>query len=168
MLQLKPCIMATTKPDANATTKADMNQAFRRFKTSQIISLDGVRVDRLVAHNDLKGDWEGADPNRHYAGVVPVIGGIERFDLAFLHFDLLLENIPSYPKGDEVVFVSPQDFLHAEARRLADVPNNTYQSVFDALVNAFASGGKVAVTKYAARNKRGGTWQAAIFGIDKA
>lgn len=159
--------MATTTQNANAV-KANMSSEFRRAMTAQIVALDGARIDRLVPHNDLVGAWSKADPNKAYAGLVPVIGGQERFDLTLLRFDLLVENIPSYPKGDDVVFVTPTDFLHTEARRLASTPGATYQSVFDALVAAFSNGGKVVVTKYAARNKRGGTWQAAIFGIDKA
>lgn len=159
--------MATTTQNANAQ-KANLSDNFRRAMAAQIFALDGVKIDRLVAHNDLVGAWKDADPNKAYAGLVPVIGGVERFDLALLRFDLLVENVPSYPKGDEVAFITPTDFLHSEARRLASTPGATYQSVFDALVAAFASGGKVVVTKYPARNKRGGTWQAAIFGIDKA
>lgn len=159
--------MATTTTNANAQ-KANMSDAFRQSMAAQIFALDGAKVDRLVAHNDLVGAWQNADPNKAYAGLVPVIGGVERLDLALLKFDLLVENIPSYPKGDDVVFITPADFLHSEARRLAASPTATYQSVFDALVAAFSNGGKVVVTKYPARNKRGGTWQAAIFGIDKA
>lgn len=159
--------MATTTQNANAV-RANMSDNFRQSMAAQIFALDGAKIDRLEAHNDLVGGWKNADPNKAYAGLVPVIGGVPRFDLALLKFDLLVENVPSYPKGDDVVFVTPMDFLHTEARRLAASPTATYQSVFDALVAAFASGGKVTVTKYPARNKRGGTWQAAIFGIDKA
>lgn len=167
MLQLNPKHMATTTQNANAQ-RADLNQAFRRAMAGQIAALNGQRIDHLVPHNDLVGTWQNADPNRAYAGLVPVIGGQERFDLALLRFDLLTENIPTYPNADgDVEFMTPQDALHVEARRLAAQPNATYQTVFDGLVTMFQAGGVIRAITYPARNRRGGAWQAVILGIDR-
>ena len=160
--------MATTTTNANAQ-RADLNANFRRAMAGQITALNGLRVDRLEPHNDLVGTWQNADPNRAYAGLVPVIGGVPRFDLALLRFDLLLENVPTYPNaGGDVEFMTPQDDLHVEARRLAAQPNATYQTVFDGLVAMFQAGGVIRAITYAARNRRGGAWMAAVLGIDRA
>ena len=108
---------------------------------------------------------QGADPNKAYAGLIPVIGGTERFDLALLTFDLMAEDIPTYPSGDDVVFASPTDDLHKEALQyLANNTNATYDQWLDHLVTKFASGGWVDVFTYPARTKKGGKWQNTIFG----
>lgn len=146
----------------------DMSKEIVRSKAAIIAALDGTKVDRLEVDNNFRGTWKTADQNKAYAVLIPIIGGVRREDLALFSWDLLAENIPSYPKGDEVLFFTPADFLHSEARRLASLSGATYQSVYDGLVSAFAQGGKVKAIKYSARNKRGGTWQAALLGIDKA
>lgn len=143
--------------------KFDKTQKVRRNMAAIISALDGQRIDRLVPHYNLKGDWEGADPNRAYAGLVPVIGGVERFDLALLTNDLLVENIPSFPKGDEVVFLTPSDAFHTKCRELLNGAAS-YEAWFNAIVAAFPNGFTLEAVRYPARNKRGGTWQNAIFG----
>lgn len=155
--------MATVKTSTTASFSA--NQVVRRSTAAVIKRLNGVKIDRFVKHTDLVGDWEGADPTKAYAGLVPVISGTERFDLALLTFDLLAEDIPTYPEGDEVVFVTPADDLHKEASSyLANNTNATYDAWLDHLVNKFASGGWVDAFSYSARTKKGGKWQNTIFG----
>lgn len=156
--------MATVKTSTTAEAfKA--NQIVKRSTAAVIKRLDGVKIDRFVKHTDLVGAWEGADETRAYAGLVPVISGTERFDLALLTFDLLAEDIPTYPEGDEVVFATPTDDLHKEAAKfLADNANATYDAWLDHLVSKFASGGWVDVFSYPARTKKGGKWNNAIFG----
>lgn len=141
------------------------NEIVRRVNTAIIAALAGQRITRLIPHYDLVGTWEGADPNRAYAGLVPEIGGVERLDLAFLTRDLLIENIPTFPNGADgaVVFVTPQDDLHAEARRLA-AGNVTYEAWFNAIVAAFPNGLTIEPFAYPARNRRGGIWRNAILG----
>ena len=156
--------MATVKTSANATF--DATQVVRRAMAAVIKTLDGVKVDRLVKYTNLVGDWKDADPDKTYAGLVPVIGGIERFDLALLTFDLMLEDIPTYPAGDKVVFATPTDDLHKEASSyLSTNTNATYDAWLDHLVAKFASGGWVDVFTYSARNKKGGIWNNSVFGV---
>lgn len=156
-------IMATVKTSSTASFTA--NQVVRRSTAAVIKRLDGTKVDRFVKHTDLVGAWEGADPTKAYAGLVPVIGGTERFDLALLTFDLMAEDIPTYPSGDDVVFVTPTDDLHKEALQyLTDHTDATYDAWLDHLVTKFASGGWVDVFTYSARTKKGGKWQNTIFG----
>lgn len=155
--------MATVKTSSTASFTA--NQVVRRSTAAVIKRLDGTKVDRFVKHTDLVGAWEGADPTKAYAGLVPVIGGVERFDLALLTFDLMAEDIPTYPSGDDVVFVTPTDDLHKEALQyLTDHTDATYDAWLDHLVTKFASGGWVDVFTYPARTKKGGKWQNTIFG----
>lgn len=155
--------MATTKISTKASF--DATQQVRRSTSAVINSLDKVKIDKFVKYTNLEGDWQGADSSRTFAGLVPVIGGIERFDLALLTFDLMLENIPTYPSGDDVVFVTPTDDLHKEALSyLISNPNTTYDQWLDYLVDKFANGGWVDVFTYPARNKKGGKWQNTIFG----
>ena len=141
------------------------NEVIRRGDAATIAALAGQRITRLVPHYDLVGTWEGADPTRAYAGLVPEIGGVERLDLALLTRDLLIENIPTFPNGADgaVVFVTPQDDLHAEARRLA-AGNITYEAWFNAIVAAVPNGLNIEPFNYAARNRRGGIWRNVILG----
>lgn len=141
------------------------NEVIRRGDAATIAALAGQRITRLVSHYDLVGTWEGADPTRAYAGLVPEIGGIERLDLALLTRDLLIENIPTFPNGADgaVVFVTPQDDLHAEARRLA-AGNVTYEAWFNALVATFPTGLTIEPFAYAARTRSGGIWRNFILG----
>lgn len=143
--------------------KFDKTQKVRRSNAAIISAIEGQKVERLVPHYDLKGDWEGADPDRYYAGLVPVIGGVERKDLALLTNDLLVENIPTFPKVDEVVFMTPSDAFHTKCRELLNV-TASYEEWFNAIVAAFPNGFTIEVVRYAARSKKGGTWQNAIFG----
>lgn len=157
--------MATV--NISTTANFDASQVVRRAHSAVIRSLEGAIIDRFEVHTDLVGSWEGADPNKAYAGLIPVIGGTARYDLALLTGELMIENMPSYPNGDDVTFVTPDDELHCIARKfLADNPNTTY----DAWLNHIASqtnGFVVAPFSYAARNKRGGKWQNCIFGANK-
>lgn len=155
--------MATVK--TSATASFDSTQVVRRAMAAVIKRLDGVKIDRLVKHTNLIGDWKDADPDKTYAGLVPVIGGVERFDLALLTFDLMLEDIPTYP-ADKVVFATPTDDLHKEASSyLASNTSATYDQWLDHLVTKFAGGGWVDVFTYPARNKKGGNWNNSVFGV---
>lgn len=158
-----PLIFKTMARCATGSAQFNKSQTVRRSNAAMISALDGQRVDRLVPHYDLVGTWEGADPNRAYAGLVPMIGGVERFDLALLTNDLLVENIPTFPKGDEVVFLTPSDAFHTKCRELLNGAAS-YEAWFNAIVAAFPSGFTIEVVRYPARNKRGGTWQNAILG----
>ena len=151
----------------SASAKFDGSQVVRRAQAKVIAGLAGVTIDRFEVHNDLVGTWEGADPEKAYAGLVPVIGGSARYDLALLTGDLMLENIPTFPNGDEVVFQSPNDDLHRIALKyLADNPSASYDAWLKHIADS-AVGFVVAPFSYAARTKKGGRWQNTVFGASK-
>jgi hypothetical protein len=158
--------MATVKQNTSATA-FNGSQIVRRATAQIVRSLEGTTIDRFEVHMDLVGDWQDADPNKTYAGLVPVIGGTARYDLALLSGDLMAENLPSYPSGDDVQFVTPDDDLHKVARAyLASNQSATY----DAWLNHVATqcaGYVVAGFSYPARTKRGGKWQNCLFGANK-
>lgn len=139
----------------------------RKAATQVIKALRGAKIERFVVHHDLIGAWKTADPNKFYSGLVPVIGGKERFDLSLLTFDLLTSDIPSYPKGDDIVFVTPTDDLHRIANeKLTNDP--TYDTWLNAIATEFAGGAIVEPFEYPARSQRGGKFNAVIFGAKKA
>lgn len=153
--------MATVKTSASANF--DATQKARRSTAAVIKNLDGVAIDKMTKYTNLVGDWKDADPDKVYAGLVPTINGKERFDLAILTFDLLTEDVPTYPDGDKVVFQTPSDDLHRLARKyLDDNANATYDAWLTYL--AGLQWDKVEVFSYSARNKKGGRWNNAIFG----
>lgn len=151
---------------------ADLNAEVRRANAAAIRSAEGITA-RLEVRNDLTGNWRNADATKFYAGIVPIIGNSERYDLSFNQYDLLVENIPSFPSGDEVEFFTPQDALH-QAARTAWREGITLSEWLKAILTAMGStngGTSVEVTlkalTYAAHNRNGGTYQAAILGAEK-
>lgn len=156
--------MATVKTSVNTFNTA---QVVRRATAQVVNSLNGVAIDAFVVHNNLTGDWEGADPDKTYAGLVPKIAGVERFDLALLSGDLMAENLPSYPSGDDVTFVTPDDYLHKVAREyLSAHPGCTYDAWLQHIASQ-CTDCVVAGYSYPARTKKGGKWQNTIFGANK-
>lgn len=158
--------MATVKTSTTATA-FNGNQVVRRATAQVVRSLEGAAIDRFEVHMDLVGSWEGADPNKTYAGLVPVIAGTARYDLALLSGDLMAENLPSYPSGDDVTFITPDDDLHKVAREYL---NANQSATYDAWLNHIATtcvGYVVAGFSYPARTKRGGKWQNCLFGANK-
>lgn len=164
-------VAINTNPTTEFTTSLNenRNRVVRRAVAAVIRSLEGQTLDRFDVHHDLVGGWDGADPNRAYSGLIPVIGGQARFDLGLLTFDLLAENLPTYPQGDAVVFFTPDDALHVQARNiLASTPGITYDAWLNQLATAFGGGRyRVHAVDYPARNRRGGTWRNAIFGLQQ-
>lgn len=158
--------MATVKTSATATA-FNGSQIVRRATAQIVRSLEGTTIDRFEVHMDLVGSWEGADPDKTYAGLVPKIGGVERFDLALLSGDLMAENLPSYPSGDDVTFVTPDDYLHKVAREyLSAHPGCTYDAWLQHIASQ-CTDCVVAGYSYPARTKKGGKWQNTIFGANK-
>lgn len=151
---------------ATGSAQFDKTQEVRRATSAIIRSLKGQKVDKLVAHYDLIGTWKNADPNRAYAGLVPVIGGQERLDLSLLVNDLLAEGLSSYPKGDTIVPFTPQDDLHKAARE-AWAKSTSYEGWFNAIIAAFPNGFTIEAIDVPCRNSNGGTWINALFGGTK-
>lgn len=160
--------MARTAASTTAT-QFDGTQRVRQANAQIIKRLNGVAFDRLEVRKDLVGTWEGADPAKAYAGLVPYVGGQARFDLAILSGDLMSADIPSFPDGDKVVGFTPDDDLHKEARAylVQQGDNATYDGWLNHLAALFAAGGTISAQTYWARTKKGGRWENAILGLNK-
>lgn len=154
---------------SSTATQFDGTQKVRRANSLIIKGLNGVSFDKLEVRKDLVGTWEGADPAKAYAGLVPYIGGQARLDLALLSGDLMSADIPSFPDGDKVVGFTPDDDLHKEARAyLAQQGDNaTYDGWLNHLATYFATGGTISAQTYWARTKKGGRWENALLGLNK-
>ena len=93
--------MATVTVSANANSNFDSTQAVRRATSVTIKKLDGTKIGDLKVYTNLKGGWKNADPDKDYAGLVPVINGKERFDLALLTAELMRAEIDGYQADDK-------------------------------------------------------------------
>ena len=89
------------KQAAAVTTGFTTSQEVRISQAVRNRSVKGAPLDRLKKVNDLVGTWEGADPTKCYAGVVPVIGGVERYDLALTTYDLCLSAVIDYTESPD-------------------------------------------------------------------
>lgn len=150
-----------------SASSADFNAVVRRSNVAAIKAANGLTCTFAVV-NDLEiVKADGTTNGKTYCGLVPVINGVERRDLALTQYDLLAENIPTFPAGDDVVFITPQDRLHTAARN-AWTDGITMQAWLNAIVAAVCPGGAACTLQsidYAARNKNGGTFQASILGV---
>ena len=157
------------KQAAAGTTGFSTSQEVRISQAVRNRSMNGGSFDRLKKVNDLVGTWDGADPTKCYAGVVPVIGGVERYDLALTTYDLCLSSVIDYTESpDKGVVLN----LDCPARKAATAalaqPNCTYDTLLDAVVNAFQGGGwKFKIIEYTAKTKKGGLWRNALLSFEK-
>ena len=157
------------KQAAAGTTGFSTSQQVRISKAVRNRSMNGALFNGLKKVNDLVGDWDGADPTKCYAGVVPIINNIERYDLALTTYDLCLSSVIDYTENpDKGVVLN----LDCPARKVATAalaqPNCTYDTLLDAVVNAFREGGwKFKVIEYTAKTKKGGLWRNAILSFEK-
>ena len=172
MTEPQPSIKARIYPMKQAaagTTGFTTSQEVRISQAVRNRSVKGAPLDRLKKVNDLVGTWEGADPTKCYAGVVPVIGGVERYDLALTTYDLCLSSVIDYTENPEKGVVLNLDCpaRKAATEALAQ-PNCTYDTLLDAVVNALAAGSwKIKVIEYTAKTKKGGLWRNAILSFEK-
>lgn len=156
------------KQAAAGTTGFTTSQEVRISQAVRNRSVNGGKFDRLKKVNDLVGTWEGADPTKCYAGVVPVVGNVDRYDLALTTYDLCLSSVidftASTDKGEVLNLDCPA--RKAATNALAQA-NCTYDTLLDAVVNAFPNGGTFKVIEYTAKTKKGGTWRNALLSFEK-
>lgn len=154
------------KQAAEGTTGFETSQAIRVSQAVRNRAVNNAAFDRLQKVNDLVGTWEGADPTRCYAGIVPVVAGVARYDLALTTFDLTLPSVVDYSKSPDAGEVLNID---EAARKVALIelskPNCTYDSLLDAVVAAFPEGGVFKCIEYTARTRKGGQWRNCLLGF---
>lgn len=160
--------MATTAIASANVTKFDLNQT-KRSSVSQLIQrLNDVKIDKFVKHNDLVGAWKDADQTKAYAGLVPVINGEERFDLALLTYDLDAVDLTTYDKEGNVEFFTPNDDLHKESRAYLDSnASPSYDAWLTHIVSVFANGAKLTAIPYNYKLKGGRIVKFYMFGATK-
>lgn len=154
--------MANCKKGSTTATDGEV----RRSYVASINAINGVTATLKVV-NDASGNWQNADASKAYYAILPVIPGLTEeqcYKYALTQYDLLSENIPSFPK-DEVVFFTPNDALHAKARELFR-EGVKLSDWLNGIVQALPTVRLVALP-YSAHNRNGGTWQAAILGAEK-
>ena len=169
--QIIPSLQFTMANAAISTSNTfNTNQAVRVAQSTVLRGLEGTRIDRLVKKNNLvlldrdgniRLDADGKE--KVYAGLVPVIGGTERLDLAILTFDLLQAGVLDYTDPNKAVNIKLADKLHTTA---ATAPRTNYDVFLDTIAAAFASGGTIHNTEYVARNMKGGVYAAVVLGIN--
>lgn len=171
MTEPQPSIKARNYPMKQASAGIPGFTTSQEVHISQAVrnrSVNGGKFDRLKKVNNLVGTWEGADPAKCYAGIVPVVGGVERYDLALTTFDLCLSSVidftASTDKGEVLNLDCP--VRKAATNALAQA-GCTYDTLLDAAVNAFPNGGTFKIIEYTAKTKKGGTWRNALLSFEK-
>lgn len=156
------------KQAAAGTTGFSTSQEVRISQAVRNRSVNGGKFDRLKKVNDLIGDWDNADPTRCYAGIVPVIGGVDRYDLPLTTYDLCLASVIDFTASTDKGEVLNLDCPARKAATAAlSQANCTYDTLLDAVVNAFPNGGTFKVIEYTAKTKKGGTWRNALLSFEK-
>ena len=156
------------KQAAAGVTGFSTSQEIRISKAIRNRSVNGGAFDRLKKVNNLVGDWDGADPTKCYAGIVPVVDGKDRYDLALTTYDLCQAAVIDFTESSDKGKVFNID---CPARKIATAsiaqPGCTYDTLLDAVVAAFPSGGKFKAIEYTAKTKKGGTWRNALLSFEK-
>ena len=156
------------KQAAAGVTGFSTSQEVRISQAVRNRSMNGGKFDRLKKVNNLVGTWEGADPNKCYAGIVPVVDGKERYDLALTTYDLCSSAVIDFTASTEKGEVLN---LNCPARKAATAAlakaGCTYDTLLDAVVNEFPNGGTFKTIEYTTKTKKGGTWRNALRSFEK-
>ena len=156
------------KQAAAGVTGFSTSQEVRISQAVRNRSVNGGKFDRLKKVNNLVGTWEGADPNKCYAGIVPVVDGKERYDLALTTYDLCSSAVIDFTASTEKGEVLN---LNCPARKAATAAlakaGCTYDTLLDAVVNEFPNGGTFKTIEYTTKTKKGGTWRNALLSFEK-
>ena len=156
------------KQAAAGTTGFSTSQEVRISQAVRNRSVNGGKFDRLKKVNDLVGTWEGADPTKCYAGIVPVVGNVDRYDLALTTYDLCLASVIDFTASTDKGVVLNLDCPARKAATAALAQANcTYDTLLDAVVNTFPNGGTFKVIEYTAKTKKGGTWRNSLLSFEK-
>jgi hypothetical protein len=165
--------MATVTVSTSATSTFVGSQAVRRAVSVTIKKLEGTRIEDLKVYTNLKGGWKNADPEKDYAGVVPVIGGKERFDLALLTAELMRTDVDGY-EADEKGKVSKRITVDLTTNPLYkfsnDLLDNNADITYDEWLSKIAAEFKTATInaiKVVKKNRFDGTWTCYELGYTK-
>jgi hypothetical protein len=165
--------MATVTVSTSATSTFVGSQAVRRAVSVTIKKLEGTRIEDLKVYTNLKGGWKNADPEKDYAGVVPVIGGKERFDLALLTAELMRTDVDGY-EADEKGKVSKRISVDLTTNPLYkfsnDLLDNNADITYDEWLSKIAAEFKTATInaiKVVKKNRFDGTWTCYELGYTK-
>lgn len=165
--------MATVTVSTSATSTFVGSQAVRRAVSVTIKKLEGTRIEDLKVYTNLKGGWKNADPEKDYAGVVPVIGGKERFDLALLTAELMRTDVDGY-ESDEKGKVSKRITVDLTTNPLYkfsnDLLDNNADITYDEWLSKIAAEFKTATInaiKVVKKNRFDGTWTCYELGYTK-
>ena len=165
--------MATVTVSSNANSNFDSTQAVRRATSVTIKKLDGTKIEDLKVYTNLKGSWKNADPDKDYAGLVPVINGKERFDLALLTAELMRAEIDGYQaddKGKVSKRISVDLTTNPLYRFSNDLLDNNADITYDEWLNKIAAEFKTATInaiEVVKKNRFDGTWTCYEFGLTK-
>lgn len=165
--------MATVTVSTSATSTFVGSQAVRRAVSVTIKKLEGTRIEDLKVYTNLKGGWKNADPEKDYAGLVPVINGKERFDLALLTAELMRTDVDGY-EADEKGKVSKRITVDLTTNPLYkfsnDLLDNNADITYDEWLSKIAAEFKTATInaiKVVKKNRFDGTWTCYELGYTK-
>ena len=171
MTEPQPSIKARIYPMKQAaagTTGFTTSQEVRISQAVRNRSVNGGKFDRLKKVNDLVGTWEGADPTKCYAGIVPVVGNVDRYDLALTTYDLCLASVIDFTASTDKGTVLNLDCPARKAATAALAQANcTHDTLPDAVVNTVPNGGTVKTNEDTAKTKKSGTWRNALLSFEK-
>lgn len=136
-----------------------------RALNGQVVTFN-VHADLMRAN--LPANATDEQRNRRYAGLVPVVGGVEQPQAALLAFDLLQRSVNDYKTGN-LVFAPLTDALHTTAQQTWHA-GITFQQFFEAIAGTpdAPRRWKLGVHEYAARNQHGGIWNACVLTAEPA
>jgi hypothetical protein len=165
--------MATVTVSTSANSTFDGTQAVRRAVSATIKKLNGTRIEDLKVYTNLKGGWKNADPEKDYAGLVPVINGKERFDLALLTAELMRADVDGY-EADEKGKVSKRIMVDLTTNPLYkfsnDLLDNNADITYNEWLQKIAAEFKTATInaiEVVKKNRFDGTWTCYELGYTK-
>lgn len=125
------CTISTTATFATS-------QAYHRAERPVILATKGKTGITFVKSNALHPSWSD-DATKVYCGLIPVIDGTQRLDLALLMGDIVLDVVYGVDAEGKRTETTPSDRLHSTARRLADTAGATYDTILDGVVAEFTA-----------------------------
>lgn len=134
------------------------------------IAVDGKSFERLVIKNDIYGIIK-ADPNIALSGLVPVIDGKERYELAFTTYLIGMYEVEDYTDQRNVRKIRVGDDLRELAHQCNEAnkykENYSLGKLYDFLVEEFKNGGVFHTFTYTARSKKGSFWRNTLLCANK-
>lgn len=134
------------------------------------IAMDGKSFERLVKKNDIYGLIKSA-PNRALAGLVPVVDGKERYELAFTTFFINMYEVEDYTDQNHMIKIKIGDDLREVAHDFIVKHINeegcSLDKYFDYIAEEFKNGGVFHTFTYTAKSKKGSFWRNTLLCANK-